>query len=561
MSDGQRTDEQMDARLRAAGETWRATAGAATDPPLAADATHDLETLDIRPRQRRHVGLLASAAVVAAALVIGGAFLIGNGGGKHHQGADAAGLEGTVWRLVAVGGRGEQTNSFSTMYIGKDGTVVADDSCSVVSAHLDVRDGHLYPTGNFDIRYHDCTDSVGELTFGDGFELLTHFPSYELTGDGLTLSAAGQSAMRFTAAPELVPPTIDVPLFLGATWRLTKVVDGQQVEHPVSGTPTLRVSNGRLTASDGCNTIGAAAAVTGQQVDLKNVATTAIGCTGEVSTTAAAIDAFFTADGLHEQIEGTTLTIKGGGVGYLTYQWQPDDPQATDPANLIGKPWHLESVAGEPAAAKPVDLRIGPDGSFLSSDGCNGLSGTAEVGIGTLTVTEDAHAQANCVHAETIRSFLDQKPALWAIRDGKLLIYGGGAQAFALVYSAGAPSSKTPATEGPLAGKTWKLVGVEVSSGGTSSGEGSSGSDITLNFDGFGGVKLDPGCGEYTGAYVIAADTIAFAALADHSGTRCAVNSQRTAHVVSMLDGPVKWKVDKGQLILTKGNTTLTFDP
>lgn len=558
------TDDQMDARLHAAGETWRATAGPATSAPALSDSTA-VETLDTRgPHRPRRWGLLASAAVVAAALVTGGAFLIGNGSGKHDQGADAATLEGTVWRLVGSGDRPAQTTSLSTMYIDKDGNVVADDSCTVVGAHLDVRDGHLYPIGNFDIRYRDCTDSVGEITFGNGFELLTHVPSYELTGDGLTLSAAGQPSLYFIAAPGLLPPTLDVPTFLGSTWRLTHMTDGKQVDHLVAGNPTLQVRNGRLTASDGCNTISAAAAVEGQQVALKNITSTRNPCAPE--SAASAIDAFFTTDGLHEQIDGTALTIKGGGVGVLTYAWQPADAKATDPAALTNRPWILTSIAGAPARAL-ASLFVDSRGPVSGTDGCTGvLDATATVGPGTITFTgvptEPAAGCTNADPATTIDSLLNQKPALWAVRDGKLLIYGGGPQAFALVYETGQPAPTYPsATPNPatLLGPTWTLIALETDSNGSSSGEGSSGPSITLRFAGGATFALRTACGGLEGKAAVKGTRVDFSSVKTTGGNYCLDSSaQRVERVFA---GTVEWKIDNDGLHLTKGNTTLTFSP
>ncbi|MDT4914546.1 MAG: hypothetical protein QOC66_3674, partial [Pseudonocardiales bacterium] len=315
------TDDQMDARLRRAGERWRAEETTIAETTASADA-HPADEIWLRPRRPRHVGLLASAALVAAALVAGGAFLLNSTGGKRYT-ADAPALEGTVWRLVGYDSEPARTNSLSTFYIGDDGRLVADDGCTVIGAHIDTKNARLAPAG-LDLRYYDCTDSAGDITFTRAIDILKDRPAYSITGDRLTIKAK-RGTVHLAAAPTLLPPTLDVPTFLGSKWQLTDVSDGQGTEHPVVGVPTLHALNGRLTLSDGCNTLSGPIAIEGQQVHLNGLATTEIGCTGVAASTAAAIDKVYGGPEVHEQVEGNRLTVKGDGAGALVYTWAPDD--------------------------------------------------------------------------------------------------------------------------------------------------------------------------------------------------------------------------------------------
>jgi heat shock protein HslJ len=341
-------------------------------------------------------------------------------------------------------------------------------------------------------------------------------------------------------------------------------------DHPISGAPTLAVEHGELTTSDGCNSLSGPVAVGGQQVTLKELSSTAIGCTGTVSTTAAVIDRVFSGHTVHEQVDGTTLTIKGDGAGALVYQWIPADAQSTHPANLTGRTWHLTSVAGEPAAGT-VDLRVDRGGAFASSDGCNELNGIAHVGQGSLSVNIAARTQVGCPQAETILSFLNQKPALWSIRDGKLLIYGGGAQAFALIYTAGdppAPAASKTASPPALVGKRWTLSGTEVqttsSSGGSASGSSSS-TPVVLIFDGRGGFRVQERCGDRSGTVVLQRRTADFTAghFVPHSCPP-SPDPAREQHDIALVDQVLRdtatWSIEGTTLTLTKGGTTLTFE-
>jgi heat shock protein HslJ len=549
------TDEQMDARLRTAGDNWRASNDTI---PEARPSARPVETITrTPPRASRRIGLFASAAAVVAAMVVGGVFLLHGTGGKQtsNDGASFA-LKGTVWRLTGYGNDQQRTNSLATMYIDNDGNVVADDSCTVVGAHLDIQDGRLYPTGDFDLRYRDCTDPGGELTFTDAFEMLTSFPSYSVGGSALTLSAPGEPRMHFTAAPGLVRPTIDVPTFLGAKWMLTRVSDGHGTDHPVAGAPTLQVKNGQLSASDGCNTLSGPAAVDGHNVDLKQLASTAMGCVGSRLATAAVIDQVFGGSTVHEQVEGTRLTVKGDGAGTLVYQWAPADKAAVDPARLIGKTWHLASVAGD-AAVGDATLRIDKSGRLTGRDGCQDLDATADVGSGMITthgVPNDPPATcegATKAQASTTDSFL-QADALWAIRDGKLLIYGGGAQAFALVYGGQAPAA-APDTADELRDTAWRLTGVAIGTGHPSLVPGTG--RLKLIFGQDPGIGYDDGVNYSSGGVDIGNGTLAIGNLSstlvgcgDGDPSLCT----QSQDIDRILTGKVTWSIAVRLLTVTK---------
>lgn len=556
-------DEQMDARLHRAGEAWRAANEATAAMPTA--VAGDVHVITPEPSRRsRHTGLLASAAVVAAALVAGGIVLF-NGVGHHPTTStdQAVALKGTVWRLVGYGNDQPRTNSLATLHIGKDDRMVADDGCTLIGARISTDHGRIAFT-DFDERYRECTDSSGDITFTRAMDILTSFPHYSIDGTQLTIGA-----MHFLAAPELPAPTLDVPTFLGAKWRLVKVTDAQGQDRPLSGfSPALQVKNGRLTTSDGCNTLTADAVADGQEVDLKQVEHTTNPCPSAAeSAFGAAIDQVFAGPAVHEQVEGTTLILKRSGAGELVYQWVPDDKAAADPANLIGRNWQLVSAAGDPSAGGAT-LRI--DGDELSGDdSCGELSGRADVGRGTLTVAGvPQQPAASCTgQATTIDSFLNQKPALWSIRDGKLLIYGGGPQAFSLVFTTAVPPAPSPTpTPGSQLVGTWSLSGIEHDTAGGGSASGSSDMATTkLIVDSAGHAIVRHRCYALNGDVRIAGRFLEFSNLVrnPHGPPCTAARQQQDTYagpVDAVLSGAVRWSIDGGQLTLTKGHETLTFD-
>ena len=442
------TDDWMDARLRQAGASWRA----ATD--VRPDAA-DVEILDTavptrRSRPSRRSTLIVSAAAVAAALVAGGSVLLSGGGGRTPSSADSAGLKGTVWRLVGYGDAQRRTNSLSTLFIGKDGKLVADDECSVIGArHL-----HLGRPAGPHRPHRGPVPRLRRLVLAgvrrDRGRCAHRTGDYSVDGDQLTLRVTGQPTMHLVAAPQLPAPTLDVPTFVGATWRLSAVTDAKGVPQMVPREVTLRIADGTMTASDGCNTLTGAVQVTGQDARLKGVSSTEIGCTGSTAATAAVIDRFFAGSSLHGDVAGSTLNVKGDGVGgVLTYEWVPADPAAVAPGALTDREWVLTSIAGVAAHAL-ASLGVDARGPTSGTDGCTDIDATADVRPGALTLTGMPTAPptvctgAAADQATTIDSILNQKPASWSVRGGKLIIYGGGAQAFSLVYETGKPPPSYP---------------------------------------------------------------------------------------------------------------------
>src|SRR4051794_12448132 len=164
------TDDEMDARLTAAGAAWRA----ATDPPTFTAPTDQPDALlspAARPRRSGHrFALLASAAVVAAALVVGGLFALRGTGDGNRSADQAVALEGTVWKLLGYDDH-SFPDSTSTLYIGKGGALVADDTCNLLTGKVEI-DGNHFSVDDLDRRFYNCTDSVGEVTFDRGVEVL-----------------------------------------------------------------------------------------------------------------------------------------------------------------------------------------------------------------------------------------------------------------------------------------------------------------------------------------------------------------------------------------------------
>jgi heat shock protein HslJ len=539
----------MDARLRRAGEAWRATTNELVTDPAASEPHNLTPPTAARPRRHRG-GLLASAALVAAAFVAGGSILIANitGGNDEHTqppGQDVT-LKNTVWRFLGFGDH-LQSSSLATLYISADGQLVADDSCDLIGATVNVNGDQLV-ISQPEVNYYNCVDSSGEVVFEP--DVLTSSPHYALAADGtLTITGAGRT-MHLVADPALPVPTLDRPTVTAATWSLVKVTDPNGTDHPVSGDATFRIDNGNLRANDTCNPVSATVTVTGLELDPTNVAIGGSGCLGDVGATAAVVDAVLS----HPSrivLEGTRLTIGLSGAGTLEYEWVPSDTAATDPAKLTDRTWQLTAAAGNPVSDN-VALRINSDGTVSAFDGCRKVDASAEVHPGSFSITGIPPADfpatgCNKDLATTVDSLLTMRFALWHIDNGELIMNGPNAQGFALVFQLADPNA-TPDRPPALTGTSWALVAIKDADGNPVT----IGGKPTFQIDAQGHVTGDDGCNTLAGEAQVVDHTIDFTALGG-SQMACTGSANTTEEQIhAILSGRVGWSVDGDELTLTK---------
>jgi heat shock protein HslJ len=561
------TDEEMDARLRAAGVAWRAATETTTIPaPSAPPAVLPPGSA----AKRRPTAWLIAAAVVVTALVAAGAFAVGRTLGKHeHPAANSATLRGTVWQLL---GRPGETSTAS-FYLDPKGNLVADDTCEVITGHAAV-DGDRLRVSRLDERPYYCTDAVGEVAFLDGITTLRNDPTWKVTGDRLTLSGRGPS-LHFAAAPDFPVPTADRPTITGTTWQLVKIVDANRTEHDARGSATLRIVNGRLTASDTCNTITGRARVAFPHLQLGNLSATEIGC-ADGTAASTVVDQVLT-DGAELQPAGPTLTITKPGAGTLTYQWKPTDEQATDRRRLTATPWRLASVGGKRTLGQ-VTLEVScPPGShgclttqlydnvpLRVSASCGNQTTVATIGHGWLRAAGlPERPKAGCPdELSTVDSFLHGTSALWRIQGDRLVIDDGGAQASALGFTA---VHATAAADGRDLLGSWTLTGGETRNGNDETGWGISvtpgqrAPGVTFSS---GHVRINHPCYTNTAAAAVGSGTLDVTSVKLLRGLPCPSSGvTRIDHQLDdVLTGRSTWRLAGSTLKITKGTTTLEFE-
>lgn len=214
------TDETMDARLRAAGERWRAGTTVVAEPP-AATGPIELAPPPHRPRRTRWIAA-ASAAVVAAALAVGGTLLLTRTHGTGGQPVGlpsthpAASLVDTDWQLVRIIDRDGNTPALdraSSLRIGQDGRLVASDGLNTLGAEvtihrttLELRDVGTTLVGS--TQSSVVTDTVDAM--------LSDTVAYTLKGDQLILGKPGVGMLVYNTASSLSTPQ-DLTKY---SWRL-----------------------------------------------------------------------------------------------------------------------------------------------------------------------------------------------------------------------------------------------------------------------------------------------------------------------------------------------------
>ena len=280
-------------------------------------------------------------------------------------------------------------------------------------------------------------------------------------------------------------------------------------------------------------------------------------CSGDEGATEKAVLAMFqgTANAV---ASGGELTLSKGAAE-LVFRWDPPASGATDPSALTGTTWHLAAAAGEPVNDDQV-LTIAGDGTLTGNTGCDQITGRADVQPGTIAFSGVPEADASCTVASgsTLSSFL-QGRQVWSVRDGRLVISGAGAQAFAMVFTSDTPAP--PPTSTPLVGTTWHLASITSGDGRYRTGAPPA-EPSTLKFTD-NGFSVHHICYTQQGDASTTNDTITMSNARAVDAHPCPFQPGRdgAANIVdSILSGAAGWSIDHGTLTITKDGTgTLTY--
>ncbi|HZY76725.1 MAG TPA: META domain-containing protein [Jatrophihabitantaceae bacterium] len=186
----------------------------------------------------------------------------------------------------------------------------------------------------------------------------------------------------------------------GTNWQLVATQHGAV---DTGTNATLHVaSSGELSGNDGCNAFGGRVSISADALTLGRVVHTMMGCLGANGTVGQAVDAVLSGGTVQYAIDGDTLTITKAGTGTLTYtaQRQQATPATTDPAAITGPDWVLNTVqfgdniaqAYGTASSAPAGAQLKfADSRLVGSDGCNSFAAMADLGSGTVEVSDLAY--------------------------------------------------------------------------------------------------------------------------------------------------------------------------
>jgi len=183
----------------------------------------------------------------------------------------------------------------------------------------------------------------------------------------------------------------------GRTFLSTTVTAGGK-DRPLAGgtSVSLTFSDGRITASAGCNTMGGDYTIKDDVLLIGQLSTTEMGCDPERDDQDRWLAGVLTGSpAVH--LAGTELVLTAGEVVITLLDRDVAEPDTA----LTGTKWILETIVdGETSSSVPAGVEstfeISEDGTVVVNLGCNSGGGSAEIGDGTLTFAPIGSTEMRC---------------------------------------------------------------------------------------------------------------------------------------------------------------------
>lgn len=188
----------------------------------------------------------------------------------------------------------------------------------------------------------------------------------------LVFGAAACSGEDDTGEPAATTPPHDRTF-------LSTEVEGEPI--PGGGPLTLTFGTDRISANAGCNTASGTVAFEGDVMQVGQLASTLMGCTGDTAGADQWVDTLLSSNPTW-RLDGDTLTLRNADQTVTLLDKKVADPdrpiQGTTwvVTGLITPDAHIRSQALDDA--KPT-LTIAEDGGLTGTAGCNRMMGTAAV--------------------------------------------------------------------------------------------------------------------------------------------------------------------------------------
>lgn len=209
---------------------------------------------------------------------------------------------------------------------------------------------------------------------------------------GLTAVLAACSSGGAGSSPSSSPPPGDANAGIDGRTFLSTAVQGATL---VPGTRvSLMFTNGSLSASGGCNSMGGSYTLTGGRLSIGQMMTTDMGCDPARMQQDQWLAALL--DGATVTLAGDTLTLQKGPVTLTLLDRKVANPDKP----ITGTHWVLDGiVSGDTASSVPAGATASihiADGRIDVDTGCNTGGGTVEVTATTLKVGDLALTKKAC---------------------------------------------------------------------------------------------------------------------------------------------------------------------
>jgi heat shock protein HslJ len=206
-----------------------------------------------------------------------------------------------------------------------------------------------------------------------------------------------QLAGHGTSHPDRVSSEISIA---GINWQLVRLTDANGATTKPARPATLFIDlesgHGQLRGSDGCNALGApVTADAAGRLHVGDLTSTAMGCPGtNVGAESARVVGVLSGDAKYS-INGGELTISKAGAGSLRYTAASADTPSSDPTDLYGISWTLDTIekgkgptgtASSASSYANVTVQFERRGRMEGANGCNGYGSQVSVSSGTIAI-------------------------------------------------------------------------------------------------------------------------------------------------------------------------------
>jgi heat shock protein HslJ len=305
-------------------------------------------------------------------------------------------LAGTDWVLDTLidGETASSVVGASRLRFEPDGTFTGTTACHTLS-------GRWQPTGDevqfpdFAVEEIDCPpdfaaqDAHELAVLGDGFQLSiegNRMTALDADGRGLVYRDGGE-APRADARPAAD--------HLPGVWGMRSgTFEGAEIRLPDHGRGTIEFDDGRVYGTSFCNGFGGTYRLDGDRLELGDIASTLIGCTGDVRAAEHAFHGVLNAPGLSLAVDELELSLTSD-AGELRFTRVPPVPVA----DIVGRRWVLQTVAQDgtsSAAAGDAVLELREDGMATITTGCRTLTGTWSTYGDTVRLADHVYEPIDC---------------------------------------------------------------------------------------------------------------------------------------------------------------------